>query len=201
MGRIYSQLCDTNFECLKMRNLKMAEKAHPPIDRSPNNLHRKSRPIKRDWASGNEAKFLSYREAWARIKLATKQGFFLEAVTIEESIVSDRMLSFLEKSCGVVIGGHSLSKTSKEWLKHAKKFVGEESDEAKLVDELFSRLNAWRDHRNNVVHGIVKSKVPRLEDHIDNFLTGAASAALEGEKVARAIDRWVSKNGLVRTII
>jgi hypothetical protein len=175
--------------------------AHPPIDRSPNNLHRKSRPIKRDWASGNEAKFLSYREAWTRIKLATKQGFFLEAVTIEESIVSDRMLSFLEKSCGVVIGGHSLSNTSKEWLKHAKKLVGEESDEAKLADELFSRLNAWRDHRNNVVHGIVKSKVPRLEDHIDNFLTGAASAALEGEKVARAIDRWVSKNGLVRTIL
>jgi hypothetical protein len=32
--------------------------------------------------NGNGAKYLSYREAWARIKLARRQGFFLEAVTI-----------------------------------------------------------------------------------------------------------------------
>lgn len=55
-------------------------------------------------------------------------------------------------------------------------------------------MNSWREHRNKVVHGIVKSKVARLEDHIDDFLGGAKDAAIEGEKVARAMDRWVAKN-------
>lgn len=44
---------------------------------------------------GNAAKFWSYREAWTRIKQAQEQGFYLEAVTIEESIISDRLMSYL----------------------------------------------------------------------------------------------------------
>lgn len=173
----------------------MTSRNLPPLDPKEKAPHRKSRPIKRDWAAGNEAKFLSYREAWARIKVATKQGFYLEAVTIEESIASDRMLSFLEKSCGVVLGGHSLNNTSKRWLKHAKELFGLDSDESHAAQKLFTKLNAWRDRRNIVVHGIVKSKVARLDDHIDNFLEGAKSSALEGEQIVRAIDRWVSKYG------
>lgn len=172
----------------------MSAKTLPPLAPTKKAALRKSRPIKRDWASGNEAKFLSYREAWARIKLAVKQGFFLEAVTIEESIVSDRMLSFLEKTCGIVLGGHSLNNISKEWLKQAKDHCSADSEEGRTAQELFARLNSWREHRNKVVHGIVKSRVARLDDHIDNFLDGAATAAVEGEKIARAIDRWVSKN-------
>lgn len=172
----------------------MTSKCLPPLAPTKESALRKSRPIKRDWASGNEAKFLSYREAWARIKVAIRQGFFLEAVTIEESIVSDRMLSFLEKSCGVVLGGHSLNNTSKEWLKHAKERFSADSDEGRNAQDLFTQLNAWREHRNKVVHGIVKSRVARLDDHIDNFLDGAAAAAVEGENIARAIDRWVAKN-------
>ncbi len=53
--------------------------------------------------NGNVAKYLSYREAWARIKLARRQGFFLEAVTIDESIISDRLLSFLEKGFSLTL--------------------------------------------------------------------------------------------------
>jgi len=155
---------------------------------------RKSKPHKSDWAAGNAPKYFSYREAWARIKMASRQGFYLEAVTIEESIISDRMLSFLEKNCGVVLGGHSLNNTSKEWLKHATKLVGAESEAANEVKALFANLDAWREYRNQVVHGIVKSKASRHEDHIDNFLVAAAQAAKDGEKVARAIDRWVGKN-------
>ena len=173
----------------------MSATKHLPLAATKESALRKSRPIKRDWASGNEAKFLSYREAWARIKLATKQGFYLEAVTIEESIVSDRMLSFLQKSCGVIPKGHpQLAATAKDWLKHATAHFGADSEQGKDAQELFARLNRWREHRNKVVHEIVKSKVARLDDHIDDFLAGASSAAVEGEKIARAIDRWVGKN-------
>jgi len=172
-----------------MGYLLLATGSHPPLSTAKKSPHRKSRPIKRDWASGNEAKFLSYREAWARIRLATKMRFYLEAVTIEESIISDRMLSFLEKSCGVVLGGHSLNKTSKEWIKHSMNRVGAKSESAVEAEAIFTKLNSWRELRNKVVHGIVKSKVSSHEDHIDNFLDAAAVAAAEGEKIARSVDR------------
>ena len=59
-------------------------------------VHRKT-TIRKSKASpavkGNVRKANSYREAWARIKLARRQGFFLEAVTIEESIIFDRLLA------------------------------------------------------------------------------------------------------------
>jgi hypothetical protein len=43
----------------------------------------------------NAAKYFSYREAWGRIKRAIGHGFYLEAVTLEESIMSDRLISYL----------------------------------------------------------------------------------------------------------
>ncbi len=48
--------------------------------------------------SGNAEKYKSYYEAWSRIRKAQKNQFFLEAITIQESIISDRLISFLAGS-------------------------------------------------------------------------------------------------------
>jgi len=40
-------------------------------------------------------KYFSYREAWVRIKKAQGYGFYLEAITLEESIITDRLVSYL----------------------------------------------------------------------------------------------------------
>lgn len=42
----------------------------------------------------NLQKYLSYKEAWTRINKAIKAKYFLEAIVIEESIMSDRLISF-----------------------------------------------------------------------------------------------------------
>ena len=44
---------------------------------------------------GNGPKYFSYREAWGRINKAQAYGFYLEAVTLHESIIADRLISFL----------------------------------------------------------------------------------------------------------
>ena len=155
---------------------------------------RKSKPLNSDWAAGDGAKYFSYREAWARIKLARRHGYFLEAVTIEESIVSDRLMSFLEKSCGVILKDatkFNLSQVAISWVKEFE--VRLVTDGIALADAqgIHQRLDAWRNQRNRVVHGMVKSKAGRGDDHIDNFLAEAAIAAADGEKVAREISRWV----------
>src|ERR1039458_9885579 len=48
----------------------------------------------------NANKYFSYSEAWVRIKKARGFGFYLEAITLEESIIADRLVSFL-----VCVGG------------------------------------------------------------------------------------------------
>lgn len=45
--------------------------------------------------SRSTSKHLSYAEAWRRIKNATESGFHFEAVTLCESIISDRLLSYV----------------------------------------------------------------------------------------------------------
>lgn len=87
----------------------MSAKNQPPLAKTKDPRLQDIRHIQLDWASGNEAKFLGYSEAWARIVLASKRTFNLEAVTIEESMASDRMLSFLEKSCGAALSGQHVS--------------------------------------------------------------------------------------------
>jgi len=154
---------------------------------------RKAKPLPNDWAAGNSAKYLSYREAWARISMASKRGYFLEAVTIEESIISDRLLSYLEKTCGLALGDEkwiSLSRVIGTWRREATSRC-ETGEQAQHVGQLHGRLNAWREQRNRVVHGMVKSTASKGEDHIESFLAGAADAAREGQDIARAISKWV----------
>lgn len=82
----------------------------------------RSRPRRADWAAGDRAKYLSYAEAWARIRLASRQGFFLEAVTVEESIISDRLTSYLVKSCDLDPASKGLGDLHNLvgiWAKHA----------------------------------------------------------------------------------
>jgi len=45
--------------------------------------------------NSNIRKYLSYKEAYSRMDKAIKNGFYFEAITIQESILSDRLLSFV----------------------------------------------------------------------------------------------------------
>jgi len=169
----------------------LAEETSPLI--KPVNF-RKSNPFRNQEARGDAAKFLSYTEAWARIREARKSGFFLEAVTIEESIISDRLTSFLVKTCGYDPNSKSLrtlNGLSNTWLQFSKSHLPALTRSGTEVDELNLRLNTWRESRNAVVHGLVKSRVARNADHIDNFLNLAAFTAHEGNLLAREITRWV----------
>jgi len=44
---------------------------------------------------GNVKKYQSYTYANSKIKLAIVKKFYIEAIAIEESIISDRLISFL----------------------------------------------------------------------------------------------------------
>lgn len=138
---------------------------------------------------GNPAKGMSYAEAWRRIKAAREGGHHFEAVTICESILSDRLLSYVAGvKPATKLHTHSpFSKLIAEW----RALAGQQ-----LVDgaaDLGKEVDAWRVARNVIVHGLVKAAPGAATEPVDSFLERAAEAAREGERLARKVSDWHRK--------
>jgi hypothetical protein len=135
----------------------------------------------------NISKQLSYTEAWRRINAATEAGFDLEAITIGESIISDRLLSYVMgvEPSSQVHKRSSLSQLITLWRKlaGASLIKSDGTDLGKTTDE-------WRIKRNQAVHGLVKSSPRSPPIPLDDFFALARQAAEEGKMLAREIQNW-----------
>jgi hypothetical protein len=142
---------------------------------------------------GKVKKYYSYREAWARIKMAQSNGFYFEAVTLEESIISDRLISYL-----VNIGAIKRAPTIEKYPHFGELIrVWTIHTAAPIAEGAYSHLQAavddWRIRRNKVVHGMVKSHPDSEPDDVESFLEEARRAAQEGERIASAVCEWHKK--------
>jgi len=101
-------------------------------------------------------KHSSYALVFGWMKRALAHGFYLEAVTIAESVISDRLISQLCRlgalDPGVSVEKHSLGRLMTIW----ESAVPEPIRDAHF-EELQSAADTWRLRRNRVVHGIVKT--------------------------------------------
>jgi hypothetical protein len=143
--------------------------------------------------AGNVEKYYSYCEAWSRIKLAQENGFYLEAIAIQESIISDRLISYLHREIEVTSSiNHSqftsLNELIKKWRSEFPKGLSSGS-----YSNLIEAVDQWRLSRNKVIHAIVKSKPGQPTQSIDLFLQQAKEAAEAGDKIAREICNWCKK--------
>lgn len=131
---------------------------------------------------GNVQKHDTYKEAFARIKHAIDQHFFIEAIAIQEAIISDRLRSHLEYH-------KKLPKDDKFYslLKEWKALNGAKEKLAVSI-ELPELIDLWREQRNNAIHGIVAK-----ESHVEMFLKNAEAAAKTGLKLTRALCDWHQK--------
>ena len=141
----------------------------------------------------NVGKFYSYAEAWTRIRKAQEEGFFLEAVTLEEAIISDRLFGYLVALGAIEQVGESdtfpsFNSLIQQWRKQSPGPIsaGKTPDLQKAVDE-------WSKERNRVVHGMVKSNPGYPTEPIDDFLAKAKLIASEGATLARAVANWCKK--------
>jgi hypothetical protein len=147
--------------------------------------------------TGNVNKYESYREAWSRIKHAQGNGFFLEAITIQESIISDRLIVFLARPeaenrlCKDRKGRWpSFGQIIERWR---KSFPDEQAFPAGLegrVSNLVDEVDQWRCDRNQAIHAIVKSDPGQPTQNIDLFLQQAKEVAERGERLAKAVSNW-----------
>jgi hypothetical protein len=140
----------------------------------------------------NANKYFSYSEAWVRIKKARGSGFYLEAVTLEESIIADRLISFLvcvgEIQAGSRVEKCSFGQLIQLWTKRVLQPIP-----VPHFPDLRSAVDEWRKHRNQIVHGMVKSMPGAQHSDVLDFLKEAEFVAFQGEALALAVSDWVKK--------
>lgn len=137
---------------------------------------------------GNVDKYLAYREAWTRIKEAQLQEFYLEAITIEESIICDRLSSYFRNVLKTDKQLNSLKRMQDLWKKHHPEAII-----AGDFDDLVTALDQWREGRNKAIHTIVHSH-RHPDQSIDLFLSHSRGVAAQGEKLALAVSQWCDRH-------
>jgi len=99
-------------------------------------------------------RYLRYKLAFDRLDEALEEGWLLEAISLEESIITDPLISILEAKGETVSNRQSLGRL----ISQAKMLMT--GSGATAEGDIFHELDRWRDARNECVHGFCK-----LDDH------------------------------------
>ena len=135
--------------------------------------------------SKNMSKYNSYRYSFSRMDEAINAGFFLEAVIIAESLMSDRLLSVLLKS-------HALSdKDLEKNIGFAALIERQKSLPIPFEDTVI--LHEWRRKRNEVVHAIAKSLPGKPTKDTREFKRLAKTTAKVGRLLCDDLKSWSRK--------
>ena len=119
-------------------------------------------------------------DALARVQQAIDDGYFLEAVVLQECVISNCLFNFLRGS-----GQSQPPATFYELIKHSKKIVS-----GSEVRELLGRVNRWRKRRNEAVHGFVVSRVENLGESRAGFVDASKTTAGDGLELTEQVVAW-----------
>jgi hypothetical protein len=99
-------------------------------------------------------RYLRYKLAFDRLDEALIEGWLLEAISLEESIITDRLISIVKSNGENASANQSLSTL----IAQAKKVLT--GSGASVEGDIFYELDQWRQDRNECVHAFCK-----LDDH------------------------------------
>ena len=125
-----------------------------------------------------------YIHAVVQIKQALENGFFLEAIAIEESLIADRLESRLSQ----LLGWDFSHKTLNKLISTTR---NKETDQA-LRDIVLNDLDEWRKARNSAIHEMVKLDDGDTRTWQDR-MEALGPIAKSGFKLFRVVDRNISR--------
>lgn len=153
-------------------------------------MNMKSAKLKRVRAVAGSAnqvgmtRFQLYRNAWGRVADAESKGFYLEAITLIESLLSDRLESRARHLTGTDHGFRNLGPLLNSLRKA-------DSDAAFL--QAYGLIDVWRAKRNEALHELVKFE----EDHRvtwEDKVRPLPQIVTQGRAVFRKYDRLVKQD-------
>lgn len=150
---------------------------------------------------GNVRKADAYREAFSRIERAMEDAFFLEAIAIEESIIADRLASYLRAvGCQVNDRRPSLERLLETW----RGFEPNRSYELRrrtphglaterVYDDLAADVDAWRARIDDALHTFVAPPRDVPTPRVEQFLEKLRRDATAGRTLCDAVIGWHRK--------
>lgn len=123
-----------------------------------------------------------YKATFKHIKLADENGFYLESITLLESLLADRLESRLSYLLGSDFSFKTLGKIILK-IKVVEK-------DAEILDLVTTALSAWADDRNGALHEMSKIAVGDIstwEERTERLKVISS----RGLKLLRKIDRRI----------
>jgi len=125
-----------------------------------------------------------YKSAFKQIKLANEAGFYLEAITLIESLITDRLESRLSFLDGKDFSFKTIGKLIEKSIK-----IETDSELKKLIE---IDLRKWADGRNKSLHEMAKIAEGDFSSWDDRYLK-LKNISTKGMTLLRKIDRQCEK--------
>ncbi|WHF37099.1 hypothetical protein [Aeromonas salmonicida] len=129
-----------------------------------------------------KARHASYQAALARIETAIKNGYFLEAISLEECLISNCLYNYLSNT-GSTLNNPSFNFLLIEILKDVRSF-----DKSSIL--LFKAIDVWRANRNKSIHGFITANSDTLSQSHQSFQRLTETTAKEGKALCESIVSW-----------
>lgn len=136
----------------------------------------------------NYQKYQTYKSAMEQINAAINAGFFLEAITIEESIFSDRLFRLCKN--------HGYSRSyDRATLGNELKFIRDKKlDQLEdLPFQYLDDLDLFWSRRNICLHQIAKSEPGTTTQDYSETISLAEKTAKDGKQLANKVSKWATK--------
>lgn len=125
-----------------------------------------------------------YADVLARINQSYENGYYIEAITLLESIISDR----LESICNEVNQNNDDAFSMLGTLiNHAKRI-----DVSEDWSDILNKLDEWRKKRNSAIHEMAKIEDGNMTPFVDRYAT-CKDIVEEGKVLFREIDNNIRK--------
>jgi hypothetical protein len=129
-----------------------------------------------------KARHISFQDALAQIEKSITNGFYLEAIALEECLISNCISNYL-KSKGVRLIKPSFKMLLTEIRKSS--YLSENSHKS-----LFKKIDTWRISRNKAIHGFVEATSNSLDQSRITFQELSEVTAREGDSFCKTVISW-----------
>lgn len=123
----------------------------------------------------------SYSLAGKRSKSAIDSHFYLEAIALQESVISNLFNRYL-RSKNIKLNNVGL----KGLISKVEKQLVKESRDLGLLKE----VDDWRKQRDIVIHGFVEKTSSDIEKALNEFIDESSTAAMMGQYLITNVIEW-----------
>jgi len=135
-----------------------------------------------DAVSQLKARHDAYQAAMGQISKALKDAYYLEAIALEECLISNCLFNFLDGT---------ETKLSNPSFHTLLKELSDKQDSAyEYPRELLGELDKWRKARNTAIHGFITARSAELDSSRASFHESTKATAELGEEHCRAVVSW-----------